>query len=125
MHPLFRLLVSHPTAVTDHVEAYAALAAKELSITVSQVRLRALMTGIALCCAATAMVLGGVAVMLWSVTPPTNLHAPWALWVVPGVPAVAAVWCWLTASAAEKTHPFSTLRAQVRDDLALLREVNE
>lgn len=124
MHPFFKLMVDRPAVITDHVEAYASLAALELSGAVTQLRVRALKTAIALSCVAVAAVLAGVAVMLWAVTPPDQLHAPWALWLVPGLPAIVAAWSWLSAQAISDTLAFSLLRDQVRADIDMLREVS-
>lgn len=117
-------MASHPTVLTDHAEAYASLAAQEFGSAASQWRTRALKTGIALGCAAAAAVLAGVAVMLWAVTPPADLRAPWALWVAPGLPALVAAWCWLSAQAHPAETAFAVLRQQFSEDMALLREVN-
>lgn len=124
IHPFFKLMVAHPTAITDHVEAYASLAAQELSVVVTQYQQRAIKTGIALCCGGAAVVLAGVSVMLWAVTPPDALHAPWALWLVPGLPALIAGWCAVSARNSPAAPAFGALRGQVRDDMALLREVS-
>ena len=124
MHPFFKLMVDRPAVITDHVEAYASLAALELSGAVNQLRLRALKTAIALSCAAVAIVLAGTAVMLWAATPPDQLHAPWALWLAPGLPAVMAAWSWLSAQAISDEPAFSALRGQVRADIDMLREVS-
>lgn len=124
MHPFFKLMVDRPAVITDHVEAYASLAALELSGAVTQLRVRALKTAIALSCVAVAAVLAGVAVMLWAVTPLDQLHAPWALWLAPGLPAIVAAWSWLSAQAISDTPAFSLLRDQVRGDIDMLREVS-
>ncbi|MBX9794245.1 MAG: hypothetical protein K2Y02_08120 [Burkholderiaceae bacterium] len=124
IHPLFKLMAAHPTVLTDHVEAYASLAAQELGTAATQWRSRALKTGIAMCCAASAAVLAGVALMLWASTAPIDLHAPWALWVAPGLPALAAVACWWSAQNAPAQGAFAILRGQLSEDMALLREVN-
>lgn len=124
MHPFFKLMVDRPAVITDHVEAYASLAALELSGAVQQIRLRALKTAIALSCAAVSAVLVGVATMLWAVTPPEQLHAPWALWLAPGMPALVAVWSWISAQAIGDAPAFSALRGQVRADIDMLREVS-
>ncbi len=123
IHPLFKLMAANPTVLTDHVEAYASLAAQELSAVATQWQLRAMKTGVALCCAAVAAVLAGVAVMLWAATPAADLHAPWALWVAPGLPGLVAVWCWFSAQASGGEAAFAVLRRQVREDMALMREV--
>lgn len=124
MHPFFKLMVDRPAAITDHVEAYASLATLELSDAVMQLRLRALKTAIALSCTAVTAVLAGVALMLWAVTPSDHLHAPWALWLVPALPAIIALWCALSARAAGIAPAFSALRGQVRADIEMLREVS-
>lgn len=124
MHPFFKLMVDRPAVITDHVEAYASLAALELSGAVTQLRERALKTAIALSCAAVAAVLAGVAVMLWAVTPPDQLHATWALWLAPGLPAVVGAWSWFSVQAINDAPPFSALRGQVRADIDMLREVS-
>ena len=124
MHPFFKLMVDRPAVITDHVEAYASLATLELSGAVRHLRLRALKTAMALSCAAVAAVLAGVAGMLWAATPADQLHAPWVLWLAPGLPAVLAVWCWLSAKAINEAPAFSALRDQVRADIDMLREVS-
>ena len=124
MHPFFKLMVDRPAVITDHVEAYASLATLELSDAVTQLRLRALKTAIALSCTAVAAVLAGVALMLWAVTPADHLHAPWALWLVPGLPAIVALWCALSARGVGDAPAFSALRGQVRADIEMLREVS-
>ena len=124
MHPFFKLVVERPAVITDHVEAYASLAALELSGAVTHLRERALKTAIALSCVVVAAVLAGVAAMLWAVTPPDQLHAPWALWLAPGLPAIVAAWSWFSAQAISDTPAFSALRGQVRADIDMLREVS-
>ena len=116
IHPLFKLMAAHPTVLTDHVEAYASLAVQELSTAATQWRSRALKTGIAM--------LAGVSLMLWATTAPTDLQAPWALWIAPGLPALAAMACWWSAQEKPAEGPFAILRGQFAEDMALLREVN-
>jgi hypothetical protein len=124
MHPFFKLMVDRPAVITDHVEAYASLATLEFSSAVMQLRLRALKTAVALSCAAVTAVLAGVALMLWAVTPADHLHAAWALWFAPGLPAIVAVWSWQSAQAVGDAPAFSALRGQVRADIDMLREVS-
>ena len=124
MHPFFKLMMDRPAVITDHVESYASLAALELSGAVTQFRVRALKTAIALSCAAVASVLAGVAVMLWAVMPSDQLHAPWVLWLAPGLPAAVAAWSGWSAQAINDTPAFTALRDQVRADIDMLREVS-
>ncbi len=123
MHPFFKLVVDRPAALTDHVEAYASLATLELSAAVTQLRRRALKTAVSVVGASVAVLFGGVSAMLWAVTPAADLHAPWVLWLTPLLPAALAVGCWWSANAADPLPAFSALRGQVREDMAMLREV--
>lgn len=123
MHPFFKLMVARPVALTEHVEAYASLATLELSAAVSQLRQRAVKTVVVVTCAAVSVLFGGVSAMLWAVTPAADLHAPWVLWLTPLIPAAVAVGCWWSAKAGSALPAFSALRGQMREDLAMLREV--
>ena len=123
MHPFFKLLVDRPAALSDHVEAYASLATLELSAAVMQLRQRAVKTAVAVVGASVAVLLGGVSAMLWAVTPAADLHAPWVLWLTPVLPAALAIGCWWSARAVSPLPAFSALRGQVREDIAMLREV--
>jgi len=70
-----------------------------------------------------ALVLAGVAVMFWAVTPDARILAPWALFAAPGVPALIGVIC-LVASRRSPEPGFVELKQQLAADLAMLREVN-
>jgi len=124
MHPFFKLLIDQPAVVTDHLEGYATLAALECSGAIDQLRTRALNTALALSCGAVAVVLAGVAAMLWAVTPASHLHAPWVLWLAPGLPGIVALWCGWRARTPESQPAFSALRDQMHADIEMLREVN-
>lgn len=125
LHPLFLLLSNRTQLLVDHAEAYAALIAAEAAAASGNWKRSALLHAVALCTLATAAVLAGVALMLWATVPPENMHAPWALWVAPLVPAVVALGCVMQARAASRTASFSHLRQQLQADLALLQEVGQ
>jgi len=123
LHPLFLLLSNRTQLLVDHAEAYAALIAAEAAAASGNWKRCALLHAVALCTLATAAVLAGVALMLWATVPPENMHAPWALWVAPLVPAVVALGCVAQARASSRHANFSQLRQQLQADLALLHEV--
>ncbi len=125
LHPLFLLLSSRTQLLVDHAEGYAALIAAEAGAASSSWKRCALLHAVALSALATAVILAGVALMLWATVPPQNIHAPWALWVAPLVPAVVAVVCATQARAAGRTATFSHLRQQLQADMALLHEVSK
>jgi len=123
IHPLLRLAATQPQLLADHAEAYAGLVGEELGRSVAAGKQRLLLSAVALCLAVVAAVLGGVATMLWAVTPPANLQAPWVLVAAPGVAALLGALC---ALAARRKHEdnFLDLKQQLRNDLAMLRDVS-
>ena len=123
IHPLLRLLATRPQLLADHAEAYAGLVGQEWAETATVWQRRVLLSAIALCLFGVAIVLGGVALMFWAVTPPANIQLPWALAAAPLVPAIAALGCgWLARS---DTQPrFAELKRQLACDMALLREAS-
>lgn len=119
---LIRLAVAQPQLLADHADAYAELAAAELGDVSTRLKRQTLFLAAALCSLSVAMALGGVAVMLWAVTPPAQIHTPWALAVVPLLPAVIALGCVLAARRAGRIAAFAAVRRQVRADMAMLHE---
>lgn len=122
IHPLLRLIATRPELLAEHGEAYAELLAEEAGVWRAQWMRRALCGAVALACGVLALTLAGVAGMLWAVTAPENLHAPWALFVVPAVPLVMALGAFGLARAEASSKPFEALRSQLRADIAMLRE---
>ena len=123
IHPLLRLAASQPQLLADHAQAYAGLVGEEIGKTASAWKTRALLAAAALVLLCIALVLAGVALMFWAVTPDAKILAPWALVAAPGVPALLAVVC-LFVSGQRPEPGFVELKQQVAADLAMLREVN-
>jgi uncharacterized membrane protein YqjE len=123
VHPLLRLLATQPRLLAEHVEAYAELVGDEAGRSVMVWKKRVLLSATAMCLLVVAGVLGGVALMLWAVSPPANIRAPWALIAAPALPALVAIWC---AIEARRVHggSFDDLRQQIAADFSLLREVS-
>ena len=123
IHPLLRLIATQPQLLADHAEAYAGLVSDDLSRTATVWKLRVVLYVVALSLVAVAVVLGGVALMFWAVTPPANMQAPWALIAGPLLPLVVAVACVLYARR-KTVEAFSDLKQQFQADLSMLREVS-
>ena len=125
IHPLFRLIASEPQMLADHVEAYSDLVGEEVANAAAKWKQQAVAAALVVVLAIVAAVLAGVALMLWAVTPPDTIHAPWALIVAPLLPALAAVGCWSGAKSADKGQGFAAIKAQLAADAAMLRSVSE
>jgi uncharacterized membrane protein YqjE len=123
LHPLLHLIASQPHLLADHAQAYAELAAVEVGEFSAAWKRRAVLITVAAFCMGLAVVLAGVAVMLWSVLPVSQMQAPWALVAVPGVLGVVSVVCLLAGRSRSQTSAFANLRAQVKSDVLMLREV--
>lgn len=123
MHPLLRLLATHPQLLVDHVEAYADLLSEEIGHVSTAWKRRAVLLAVALCSVVVALVLAGVALMLWAVVPFSEMHSPWALVAAPLVPIVITIGC-LVAARQQTTESFDNLRKQVKADMGMLREVS-
>ncbi len=121
---LLGLIASQPHLLVDHVQAYAELAVDDVVEAAGAWRQRLVLSALAYGCAGAALVLAGVAVMLWSVAPATAGHRLWALVVVPLVPAILALACWIVLRASRHAVLLGNVRSQIRADIAMLRESN-
>ncbi|MFL6665104.1 MAG: hypothetical protein ACJ8G7_23275 [Rhizobacter sp.] len=124
IHPLFRLLVSEPQMLADHVEAYAELVAEEAGAVANRIKRRLLMQAISVFAVIFAVFLAAIALMLWAVVPTESMRAPWMLIVVPGVPAILAIGCYFGAKKpAEDSRGMKAIREQMAADAEMLRSV--
>jgi fatty acid desaturase len=125
IHPLFRLIASEPQMLADHVEAYADLVSEEVGAATMRLKRRLLLQALSVFGIALAVVLAGVAVMLWAVVPTQNMQAPWVLVLVPAAPALLAGWCHFFAKVPEDdSHGMKAIREQLAADAAMLRSVS-
>lgn len=123
IHPLFRLIVSDPQLIADHVEAYSELVAEEVGAVATQWKKRAALQAMSLACIFVTIVFAGIAVMLWAVVPVQQMNVPWALLAAPCIPLVLAVWSHFAARAPVAEHGLSAIREQLAADAAMLRSV--
>jgi peptidoglycan/LPS O-acetylase OafA/YrhL len=123
MHAFLHLAAKQPQWLAEHADAYADLVAEELGTASAALRQRALLGAVALCGLGVAAVLAGVAAMLWAVIPPADIHAPWALFLAPLLPALVAAVCLLANRQGGRGHAFDSLRQQLKADFVLLREM--
>lgn len=119
---LLRLAMTQPQVLAGHAQAYAELASAEFGEAATRLKRQALLTAAGLCGIAVAAVQGGVALMLWAVTPSPQIHAAWALLVAPLLPALAGLACLLAARQAARAESFAAVRRHLQADVDMLRE---
>lgn len=124
MHPLLSLATSQPQLLVDHAAAYAELAGAELGWARARIQRIAVLGVASTLLLGLALVLAGVAALLWASMPLASMTAPWALWAVPLAPAVAAALCGLVMKNSAPAQAFEKLKLQARADLALWREMS-
>jgi hypothetical protein len=122
MNPLWDVLATQPKLAADHALAYAQLAGQEAAEYSNLLQRRLLLAISALCCATLSLGLGGVAVMLWFVSPAVHAVLPWPLWIVPLVPALGLAWCLVQLGSTNTRQSFERLRQQWTADAALFIE---
>lgn len=120
--PWLTLVTGQRQLLAEHAEAYAELVQAEAAALGTAWRRQAVLGALALSSAAVAVVLGGVALMLWAVIPPATGQTPWLLVAVPLLPLALAGVCALLAQQPAAAAPFGSLREQLRADWSLLRE---
>lgn len=125
MHPAFKTLVSQPELLAEHAGAYAQLAAAEAGDVAAGLRVKAALGAAAAACGALGLSLAGTALLLLAVVPLSDMPAPWALALAPGVPLVGAVGLWWAQRRRVLDLGMTTLRGQIELDRALWRRLTE
>jgi hypothetical protein len=120
MHPLIDVLVRKPQLIAAHAKAYGELVLLELSQANVQLQQRLMWQLVGVCSLAVACTLLGVAGMLWAVTPPELIRAPWLLILLPAAFAAIAVACLTVVQQRHNQAIFAQTRQQFKADMALL-----
>lgn len=121
MHPLLNLIATRPQLLAEHAQAYADLVAEELPRASATWKRQALLHGLAFVALLAALLLGGVALMLWAVLPVAPMPTPWLLIAVPLLPAIAGAVCLMAARYVGGGRVLGDLRQQLSADLEMLR----
>ena len=122
-HPALLVFAKKPDLLADHVEAYSDLIATSLKAMLSTWRRRIVFEAAMIFCIFLSAIFTGVAAMLWGANGGVVTHVAWLLLAVPAAPLVLAIVLWLLASKLSYgAHELDAIKAQVRADLALLRE---
>ena len=123
-HPLLHLMATRPHLLLEHAEAYAELASAEAESVTASFKRSAILNAAGFVGLLVAVLLIGVALLLLALTPMSEMHWPWLLWVVPLPPLVMALACLVGARTSAPDAAFSNLRRQLKADMAMLKEVN-
>ena len=122
MHPLLSLIATRPQLLADHAQAYADLVAAELPRATMVWKRQVLLQGLGFASLGLALLLSGMALMLWGTLPPATMAAPWLLWAVPGLFALTGLLLCLAARRSVERDLLQELRQQISADMAMWRE---
>ena len=123
MHPLLRLVMTQPALLGAHAQGYAELLGIELATWQRAMCRRLAWAAAAAVCAAVALVLAGVALLLYATLPGLPGNALWVCVATPALPLAVALLCLLPLREAADTAAFALTREQLRADLHMLQEV--
>lgn len=123
-HPLVYMLAHRPKMLVVHAQAYADLLSADASLALRQAKVKALLGIMTLCMAIVAMVLTGVAVMLWGVLPSGPMEWPWIMLAAPGASwLMTLALAWATYRT-PMGHALSEFKRQVYADMALCKDLS-
>ncbi len=122
IYPLLRLIATRPQLLLDHCEAYADLVVAETTLATSHWTQKAVLTLAAAFSLVVAVILTGVALMLWAITPVITGTITLVLTGAPLVPWILAIGCVIAARTRGPGGNMQVLRQQLSADMALLRE---
>lgn len=117
-------LFGQPQWLLEHLHLYGQLAETEVKLAARAATLRAAWGLGALACAAVALNLAGVALLLGATGSAATSQATWALFAIPALPTVAAAAAWWMAR--RDAEPwFVETRRQFALDAAWLQQLGE
>lgn len=120
MHPLFQTLLDEPELLADHAGAYAQLVGAEANLIRRRLVKRWVLLALAASLMLVAMVLAGVAVLIWHAALPTvTSHDGPVFWAVPAAPAVLGLLAWGASCRFKTQVEFPLTRQQLAMDRQL------
>ena len=125
MRPLLQLMASEPELLSEHLQSYAELLGEEVGSFQGQFKRHWVMFAVLALLVTVTLILTGVGLMLWLITPSAQLQQlqmPWALWLVPlGMAALSAAIA-IIMKQEERRPGFQALRQQIAADVAMLKQ---
>lgn len=122
LHPIFRILVSKPELLADHVAGYGHLVAQQAAEIKTHLQRSVWLAVTVVIGAGVGLGLGGMALLLAGALPLDRMPMPWLLVVVPLTPLLVAAGAALALRRRPAAHALNTLREQLAADAAMLHE---
>ncbi|MGH6645656.1 hypothetical protein [Aquabacterium sp.] len=125
IRPLLQLMATEPELLANHLQSYAELLGDEVGHFQGQFRRHWVMFAVLALLLTVTVILTGVCLMLWLITPEAQLRQlqlPWALWLVPASMAAVCTALAIVMKQEERTPGFLVLRQQIAADIAMLKQ---
>ncbi len=124
MLTLLKLLLLPPDLLKSHAQAYADLASERTACYLATLKRRCVMYGLSALALLLALMLGGVALMLWGTLPLQGAAFPWALLVVPLACLMLSVVCWWRARSLRLPTVWMDIQTQFQLDIQALKQAD-
>ncbi|MFM2345522.1 MAG: hypothetical protein RL654_275 [Pseudomonadota bacterium] len=121
-HPLLTLLARRPDLLADHLDAYADLASAQVRVIRQALWRRAMLSAVVALSALLALLLAGMALLLWAALSPEVLARPGMLALIPALPALLALAAAWALRSSEPLAGLGVLREQFARDTQMLQD---
>lgn len=118
MRRLLKMVLLPPNLLLSHAQGYVDLSAEVVSRYLCALKNRCLLWGLSVLALLLALVLGGLALMLWSAMPLHEAPHPWVLLALPGCCLILSAWCGWRAHRLPLPPFLQDLKAQMALDLS-------
>lgn len=119
---LLKLLVLPPELLKVHAQGYADLASQAWADHLRTLQHRWLLYALSALSLLLALVLGGVALLLWSTLPAIDTRHAWVLPVLPLTLAVLSGLCWVHARRLHTRPVLDEIKAQIQLDMLAIQQ---
>lgn len=124
LRTLLKILLLPPDLLLSHVHGYADLAGEVGGRYLGTLRNRCLMFGMSALSLLLALILGGVALLLWSAFPLNDAPHVWVLMALPALFLFLSAWCGWWAYTQQLPSLLGDIQAQIELDLQAIRQVH-
>lgn len=119
---LLKLLVLPPELLKVHAQGYADLVGQACREQLCMLQTRCMVYSISAVSLLLALVLGGVALMLWGTLPLVNAPHVWVLWALPLSLTLISGLCWLWARHLRTPPLLDNIKTQIQLDMLAVRQ---